>query len=169
MSTPLRSKEKRLLFAHLLESGITALHLDGRHAGVRVPARFRKDAWVVLNYSYNYHIADFRFDDEGIEASLSFSGQPYPCYVPWEAVFAITDKDRKRGRVWEEDLPAEALAGPGDPDASASSEGRPGAGAGKKRGPSLQVLPGGQGEEGSEGPTPPPTPPPRGGHLRRVK
>jgi len=103
----LRAREKRKLFATLLETGITALHLDPRRPGVIVPGRFADQSWLVLNYSYRYGIADFRFDDQVVEASLSFAGQPFYCRVPWQAVFAMTDSTRQRGRIWHDEVPAD--------------------------------------------------------------
>lgn len=105
--TDLRAREKKKLFMTLLESGITALHLDPRRVGVIVPGRFRIQNWLVLNYSYRYGIADFRFDDQIIEATLSFGGQPFYCRVPWSAVFAITDSTRQRGRIWHDEVPSD--------------------------------------------------------------
>ncbi|MSQ83003.1 MAG: hypothetical protein EXR77_08825 [Myxococcales bacterium] len=105
--TDLRAREKKKLFMKLLESAITALHLDPRRVGVIVPGRFRIQNWLVLNYSYRYGIADFRFDDQIIEATLSFGGQPFYCRVPWSAVFAITDSTRQRGRIWHDEVPSD--------------------------------------------------------------
>ena len=100
---------KTRLFRELLADGIVSLHLDPRVDGVQVPARLRKQEWLILNFSYNYNISDFRFDDAGVEASLSFAGQPFPCRVPWHAVFAVTDTGRTRGHVWHDDVPPEVL------------------------------------------------------------
>lgn len=103
----LRSREKKKLFATLLQEGVTALHLDPRRPGVIVPGRFSDQGWLVLNYSYRYNVADFRFNDQVIEASLSFGGQSFYCRVPWPAVFAITDSSRQRGRIWHDEVPAD--------------------------------------------------------------
>jgi len=105
--TELRAREKKKLFGTLLDAGITALHLDPRRPGVIVPGRFRLQNWLVLNYSYRYGIADFRFDDQVVEATLSFGGQPFYCRVPWTAVFAITDNSRQRGRIWHDEVPGD--------------------------------------------------------------
>lgn len=116
--TEQRAREKKKLFATLLDMGITALHLDPRRQGVIVPGRFRQQNWLVLNYSYRYGIADFRFDDQVVEASLSFGGQPFYCRVPWAAVFAITDNSRQRGRIFHDEVPqdVDALVRSGNAD-----------------------------------------------------
>lgn len=101
---------KQAVFAELLQHGIAALHIDARREGVQVPTNLRGRPWLVLNYSYRYHIDDFRFDDTNVFASLSFAGTRYPCRVPWAAVFAISDAGREEIRVWPEDMPLELRA-----------------------------------------------------------
>jgi stringent starvation protein B len=106
-ATRLRAQQKRKLFETLLEAGVAALHLDPRAAGVAVPGHLTDQPVLVLNFSFRYGVKDFRFDDKGVEASLSFSRQPFYCVVPWSAVFAVTSDDRTQGSVWQEDLPEE--------------------------------------------------------------
>jgi stringent starvation protein B len=105
--SPTPAEEKREYFALQLNAGVTSLHLDPRCPGVQVPLRFAELEWLILNYSYRYGVRDFAFDDDAVFASLTFAGQPFPCRVPWKAVFAITDEARTEGRVWEDDLPEE--------------------------------------------------------------
>lgn len=102
-----RAVQKRKLFEQLLGEGIAALHLDPRVAGVYLPSYLTDQPVLVLNYSYRYGVGDFRFDDKAVEATLSFSKQPYFCIVPWSAVFAVTTDSRTQGSVWQEDLPPE--------------------------------------------------------------
>lgn len=102
-----RAVQKRKLFEQLLGEGIAALHLDPRVAGVYLPSYLTDQPVLVLNYSYRYGVGDFRFDDKVVEATLSFSRQPYFCIVPWSAVFAVTTDARTEGSVWQEDLPPE--------------------------------------------------------------
>lgn len=104
-----RTPEKRAAFTELLSGGVTALHMDARVDGLRVPSHLRSRAWLVLNFSYGYQLADFNFDDDGVVASLSFGGRPFPCFVPWEAVFAMSDDSRDTFHLWREDMPPEAL------------------------------------------------------------
>lgn len=162
MSEP--SKQKWELFAELLEDGIATLHIDARRPDVLVPGHLAREAWLALNYSYRYNIADFDFDDQAVIASLSFGGRPFRCHVPWSAVFAITNESRSAGLIWQEDLPPESRG----PQAEHEDDtplppvpvptGKPPKAEAR---PSLRVLEG-------EAQTPADPQPPRG-HLRRVK
>ena len=98
---------KRDVFEELLKKGVAALHIDARRPGVEVPNDLRDHSCLVLNYSYRYHIEDFKVDDSHVIASLSFAGSPFPCRVPWDAVFAISDARREEVRLWPEDVPLE--------------------------------------------------------------
>lgn len=104
------ARDKPAVFQKMLEQGIAALHLDARHMGVAVPSELRGRSWLVLNYSYRFNIDDFTFDDDLVQASLSFSGIRFACRVPWEAVFAISDANSEVVRVWERDAPLELRA-----------------------------------------------------------
>ena len=111
-----RNRAKQRCFRHLLEGGIAALHFDARHPGVQVPPRFANDPWLVLNFSWRYNVADFLFDDEHVQGSLSFSGRPYFCVIPWTAVFAMTNEARTEGQHWADDMPQEPPPPPPEKD-----------------------------------------------------
>lgn len=104
-----RAAEKRKSFLAMLEHGLTMLHLDARVTGVDVPTRFRGDAHLRLNFSLKFQLATFIIGDEGVEASLSFDGQPYRCVIPWTAVFGMTQNGTGDARVWPEDFPPELV------------------------------------------------------------
>ncbi len=176
--TALRNLQKRKVFDELLQQGIAALHLDARRAEVMVPPHLAGQAWLVLNYSWRYGVSDFRFDDEMVEASLSFSGQPYFCRVPWSAVFAVTDPSRTQGYIWQDEVPGEVVPAAAAPKAPkprtpraakakpvVTAEPAPSTTAAPQEPPparpGLRAIAG-----GADGPT---TSPPRAGHLRRVK
>ena len=91
-------------FRELLAQGVATVHLDARHPGVSVPLHLRGTDGLPLNLSYRYAGANLHCDDEDLCATLSFSGKPFRCVIPWEAVWGITTVDR-RGQVWLEDVP----------------------------------------------------------------
>lgn len=74
---------------HLLESGVTMMHILRDRPGVVIPS-FLNTRIVRLNFSYRYGISDFCVDKRGIRASLSFQGQPQFCDIPWEAICGIS-------------------------------------------------------------------------------
>jgi stringent starvation protein B len=84
------------------------VHLDPRRTGVTVPPWFKKQPQLVLQIGLNMAIPipDLRLDDDGMSCTLSFSGSPFFCVVPWSGVFAIVGDDA-RGMVWPDDVPVE--------------------------------------------------------------
>lgn len=181
-----RNRAKQRCFRHLLDAGVTALHFDARAAGVQVPEQLRSDPWLVLNYSYRYNVADFTFDDKGVQASLTFGGRPHLCFVPWKAVFAITDDARTQGQHWQEDLPTDAhRAAPAAKAAkvarvkSADADALPDTSNEAPARHGLRAIDGGRQEPAAAEPHPldqpaqpedaAPAPPRATGHLRRVK
>ena len=107
MSERSESASKREAFEDFMGRGVTALHFDARQLTVRVPGHLRDRPWLVLNYSYRYRIKDLEITARGVQASLSFGGVPHPCWVPWSAVFAISDDQRSRWALFPDAAPAE--------------------------------------------------------------
>lgn len=98
--------DKKDVMLHLLETAWVYVHLDPRCDGVVVPEYFRTQPRLVLQYGFNMPvpIQDLKVDERGISATLSFRQTPQATFIPWAAVFALSDGD-KRGMVWEEDVP----------------------------------------------------------------
>lgn len=101
----------------LLDRAEARVHLDARHAGVKLPDKFRGEPHLRLDYGYGFQppIPDLTVDDEGITATLSFNRVPFRTFVPWAAVYLIADFDGN-GAVWQEDIPAELTQGPATHD-----------------------------------------------------
>jgi stringent starvation protein B len=137
---------KREVMAALLERSEARVHFDARRPGVQLPPRLLGDGHVRLDYSYGFTppIPDLKLTDTGIQATLSFSRQPFVTFVPWSAVYLIADYEGN-GAVWPEDIPAD-LREEGEADAEAVRPVEP-------------------------PPEPTPTPPkkPRPSHLKLVK
>jgi stringent starvation protein B len=113
MSFRVPSKKQTLL--QYLQRGVTMVHLDARRPGVSVPPQYAHDAHLRLNLSYRYSIPDFEIDEHRVQATLSFSGTPFQCVIPWESVFGITSHSGD-GQVWPEDLPTEVMQTLGRPE-----------------------------------------------------
>ena len=141
----MQQPSKQQLMIHMLEDAWVYVHLDPRRDGVILPDHLRLEKRLVLQYGYNMPVPidNFNVDERGISATLSFRRVPCATFIPWAAVFAVTDGD-KRTWVWQEDMPAdlnleEGAAEPAQPNivpargktqtrgaAAASREGRGG-------------------------------------------
>jgi stringent starvation protein B len=100
--------DKREVMLYLLQDAWVLVHLDGRRQGVILPEHLKQERHVILQYGYNMPVPidDFVVDERGISATLSFRRVAQTTFIPWSAVFAITDGD-KRSMLWQEDLPAD--------------------------------------------------------------
>ncbi len=107
---PPKPSKKDIALA-LLEHGAIFVHLDPRRDKVVVPQSYRAQPELVLQFGLNMRIPipDLEVGDEAIAGTLSFARRPFWCWIPWEAVFAIVDPDR-RGAAWPEDAPTDAKA-----------------------------------------------------------
>jgi stringent starvation protein B len=90
----------------LSEHAVVGVHFAGMKEDVRLPEHVRKIS-VLLEYGWDMPnpIPDLMFDATGIFATLSFGGSPFKTFVPWDAVFAITDKATGHGIVWPSEIP----------------------------------------------------------------
>ena len=100
--------EKRLVLLELLKVAWVYVHLDPRREGVVLPEFLREQPRLVLQYGYNMPVPmhDLTIDEKGISATLSFRRSPHATFIPWSAVFAMTDGE-KHGMVWPSDVPAD--------------------------------------------------------------
>lgn|GEM_PF-562039 len=102
-----RGDEKLFAFQKLIEMGMVMVTLDARTHGVRVPTRFKNDLQLHLNFSHRFGIDDFQYDERGVQASLSFQGQPFRCVIPWSAVYMMRSHVDQAVAIFPEDLPNE--------------------------------------------------------------
>lgn len=102
---------KRDVAKALLRKGSLFVHLDPRTKGVCVPPWLSEQPQLVLQVGFDMviRIPDLQVDDEGVFGTLSFSRNPFPCTIPWDAVFALVGDDG-RGLVWPESMPPEIAA-----------------------------------------------------------
>jgi stringent starvation protein B len=161
-----RSPEKKQTLLAFLSRGVAMVHLDARRPGVMVPEQFKSDGHLRLNLSYRYGLPEFEIGDDEITATLSFSGRPFHCVLPWDAVFAVTSSGTAEGQVWPEDLPTDAERAFAERQRQPVAKPRPqlvavgeekGRASHRSHGPEQQSP-----DEPPEGPKP-------GGHLRLVR
>ena len=77
---------------------------DPRIKGVSVPAHFADRSELVLNFSHRFFIDDFTYDERAVCASLSFSGRPYFCVVPWASVKMLLSHHDNAVAVFDADM-----------------------------------------------------------------
>ena len=100
---------KHLWMDALLARGLTAVVLSEAAAGVELPVDFPWKAGVgVLNFSFNFRNADLLVSEDGIFQTLSFGGNPHPCFVPWKAVRAFRQEQPYKVVVLYADAPEAA-------------------------------------------------------------
>lgn len=134
--------EKRLVLLELLKEAWVYVHLDPRREGVVLPEFLRDQPRLVLQYGYNMPVPmhDLTIDDQGIAATLSFRRAPCATFIPWSAVFAMTDGE-KHGMVWPDAVPADLqLEPPSQPEPPSAPAPAPAAKPGKKPRPSHLKL-----------------------------
>ena len=100
---PLASK-KYGIFCKYIDNGMVSVTLDPRIKGVSVPAHFADRSELVLNFSHRFFIDDFMYDDRVVCASLSFSGRPYFCVVPWASVKMLLSHHDNAVAVFDADM-----------------------------------------------------------------
>ena len=100
--------DKRVVFTKLLDGGPVLIHVDPRPEGVDLPPTHREAPRLILRFGYQLTppILDIRIDETGVGGTLVFSKQPYRCFIPWSAVFAVVGEDG-RGLIWTSEVPAE--------------------------------------------------------------
>ncbi len=98
--------DKQTVMLELLKEAWVYVQIDPRREGVQLPDFLRQQPRVVLQYGYNMPVPihDLTVDERGISATLSFRRVPQATFIPWAAVFALTDDDQ-HGFVWPEDVP----------------------------------------------------------------
>lgn len=102
-----RDAEKLKIFSQLLDKGVTMIILDARREGVCVPSALAGELDLRLNFSHQYGVKDFAYDEQGVSATLSFPEGFFFCQIPWPSVFAIQSTPSNSHVVWPEDVPKE--------------------------------------------------------------
>lgn len=100
---PLAAK-KYDIFSKYIDNGMVSITLDPRTDGVVVPEHFARRPELVLNFSHRFYIEDFTYDQRAVCASLSFSGRPFYCVVPWGAVKMLLSHHDNSVAVFDADM-----------------------------------------------------------------
>jgi hypothetical protein len=99
------AQKKRELFDAWLKLGTVCVLFDARIPGVKVPPDLQGRGDLRLNFCYNFHIADFNFNDAAVFATLSFDNGEFFCSVPWHSIYGIQSASLNQGAVWFDSFP----------------------------------------------------------------
>lgn len=81
--------ELRDVLDDALSRGKVYIHVDPTIAGVDLPSALMSRERVPLVIAWQAPHIDLQLDEDGIAATLRFSGNPYRCVVPWPALLAV--------------------------------------------------------------------------------
>ncbi len=101
----LLNEKKRALFDKWLSFGCVSVLFDARMEGVKVPTEFADRGDLRLNFSYDFMVADFSFNEQQVWATLSFDSGEYFCAVPWKSVYGLQSEKLHQGAVWFDSFP----------------------------------------------------------------
>ena len=100
------NKKKYDFLLYLLETGDAMVCLDARLPDVDVPKNQKSNSSLNLVFNLNFR-QPIEINEDAISATLAFSGRPYKCLLPFEAIWAIYDPNMQNGQVWEESIQAD--------------------------------------------------------------
>lgn len=102
---------KREFVEDLMARGAVLLHVDARGDNAVVPGHLGGDPKLVLRFGFGLvpAIVDLELDEKGISGTLTFSGAPFHCMLPWTAVYAAVSEVDQQAMVWPDDVPAAVL------------------------------------------------------------
>lgn len=101
------NQKKRELFAAWLKAGTVCVLFDARDKAVKVPKDLKERGDLRLNFCYNFHLADFNFNDTAVFATLSFDDGEHFCSVPWSSVYGLQSAVLHQGAVWFDSFPVD--------------------------------------------------------------
>lgn len=101
------SEKKRALFDKWLSYGTVSLLFDARAPGVKVPQEFSERGDLRLNFSHDFLVPDFNYNDMSVWASLSFDSGEFFCLVPWRCVYGLQSEKLNQGAVWFDSFPSD--------------------------------------------------------------
>jgi len=164
-----QSATKRSVLEKLLEQSMVLVTIDARAEGVAAPEHLVGDPQLRLNLSHRFGLP-MEIDEWGIHATLTFSGTPFTCRLPWKSIYLVVSHATGQPFLFPADIPAEMAAEfseVSEPEIDGSPEDA-------DKGPALSVVTAAESEPGSGSGSgsddePPPKSPARRGHLRVVK
>ena len=101
---------KAAMLEELISIGDVLVILNPRTKGVLVPRYLQSDPELALEVGLNMAtpIPDLEIGELGMQATLTFSGDIFRCWVPWDAVFAMQQSGGGAGVVWPDFAPPDS-------------------------------------------------------------
>lgn len=84
-----RVHERLRIFSEWISGSKVMLVIDATREDVRVPAQFKNNPEMRLDFSLRFGISDFVYDRESVRCSLSFGGKDFYCVIPWPAILMM--------------------------------------------------------------------------------
>ena len=102
-----RSIEKFELFSTLIGREMTQVLVNSLHEGVSLPEHIIGNPAVPVNWSHKFGIADFVYDADGIQGTLSFNKKNFFVVLPWNSIWMIhaPSEGKDSSKAWREDAP----------------------------------------------------------------
>lgn len=90
----IQNAHKALTFTSVAPHGITLVTFVTNHPELQVPERVRSEQVNALNFAHAPAApdSDLTYGELGVTQTLTFGGDPYACFIPWEAVLAISNE-----------------------------------------------------------------------------
>ena len=104
----IETTSKRTLLETMLNNGMVSVVIDPRRQGVRLPRHLLDTPQVRLNLSQRFG-RPMQLDDWGVRATLTFSGVPFDCALPWHSIYVIFSHSTGEPTIFGADFPTELL------------------------------------------------------------
>ena len=108
------SARKREALSTRLAEGRIQVRVDSTKEGVILPPFLMDRVQVTLNLSYAFKPEVFVIDEEGVQVTLSFSGEKSLCVLPWDSLYFLhslspNGESVGDGEVFIESIPHDLL------------------------------------------------------------
>lgn len=99
---------KRFAFDKYIAEGLVQIEFATMYPGVVIPEHLKAKPIERLNFSHKFRVADFKWDETGVSATLSVNKTPAFCHVPWGAIFVMLSKAFDEAIAWPCSYPVSA-------------------------------------------------------------
>jgi len=101
---PPQKQDKRSCVDSMLAQSMILLMIDSQHEDVDIPVYLKNDIQLRINISHHFAHPP-KLTEWGIEATLTFGDVPYPCRIPWHAIYGVVPHDTRKTVFFPESMP----------------------------------------------------------------